>query len=88
MKSINILGRPVGLGCLHSQFVIDETLSFVECAICGKQLSPIWVLVKLRNKESAYRRRLAELNKIAEKANKKNRCKCQHCHNMTIIQRP
>jgi len=82
-----ILNRITNFHCAHNKFIIDEPLSFVECVDCGKQLNPLWVLIRLRNIESSYNRRIADLRKIAKKAESKNSCKCQHCLKMTKIQR-
>jgi len=73
--------------CEHNKFVLDDSLSYIKCGICGEHLNPLWVLKQLSNHEARYNRRIIELKKIAEKADNKNKCKCQHCGKMTAIQK-
>jgi len=71
--------------CKHTKFIVDESLNEVECGICGEKLNPIWVISQMANKEHRALIRLDEINKIADKALAKTKCKCQHCHKMTDI---
>lgn len=73
--------------CRHSKFLIDETLNTVECGLCHKELNPIWVLTECARTESFAKRQLVYVQKLTEKAEKKNRCKCENCGKMTRIQR-
>lgn len=73
--------------CRHNRFHIDETLNFVKCGLCGEHLNPIWVIAQLANRESRARRTVSELEHLAKKTEQKLRCKCEHCGNMTRIQR-
>lgn len=73
--------------CQHNKFILDESLEKVKCGLCGQFLNPMWVLRQLSTKENRYHMRIIELHKIAEKAEAKNSCKCEHCQKMTRIQR-
>lgn len=73
--------------CQHNKYLVDESLNTVECGLCGKELNPMWVLQQFVNSENRAIMNINQLNKIAEKADKKNRCKCEHCKKMTRIQR-
>ena len=73
--------------CAHNKFIIDDSLTTVECGICGYQLNPIWVIDQLRFQESRYSMAMEEIKKTLEKAKAKTRCKCEHCKKMTRIVR-
>lgn len=73
--------------CQHNKFVVDPRHKSVECALCGKELNPIWVLEQLCNQESRARRSLDDLYEKIEKAKNKTRCKCEKCGEMTRIVR-
>ena len=71
--------------CNHNQTVIDEELAMVKCKTCGKELNPIWVLMRFAREDSRYRRNM-KANAESEKAYEKRiRTKCQHCGKMTRI---
>lgn len=74
--------------CQHNKFEVDPTLNYVSCGLCGENLNPMWVLARLCSKESRFNLHLEYLEETVEKADKKNRCKCEHCKKMTQIQRP
>lgn len=71
--------------CKHNKFLVDEELGYVECGICGEHLNPIWVISQLCNREARAWVKLNDLNKLAIEASQKNRCKCEHCKQMTRI---
>ena len=73
--------------CRHSNFLVDSSLQEVECGKCGAKLNPMYVIERMANKESMSRNAIEELSAIVEKTKDKLRCKCQHCHKMTRIQR-
>lgn len=73
--------------CQHNNFIVAPSLNTVECGICGKELNPIWVLEQLCNKESRANRRVQQLQQMADAAIKMNRCKCEHCNQMTRIKK-
>jgi len=73
--------------CRHNKFLIDPQLGYVECGICGEKLNPMWVLEQLCSEEARYYKHLEALTELAKKAEKKNRCKCEHCKKMTKIQK-
>lgn len=74
--------------CKHNKFIVDDSLNTVTCAICKKDLNPMWVLLQLAGRENRAFQQLEVLKLEAEKAKAKNSCKCEHCHKMTRIHRP
>lgn len=73
--------------CRHNKYIVDEKLNTVECGICHKELNPVWVLTQFVNAENRVFMNIDYHKKLAEKAAKKNRCKCEHCKKMTRIQK-
>jgi hypothetical protein len=71
--------------CQHNRYLIDEKLSYVECALCGEHLNPMWVIGQFCNAEARAMRRLEDLKIKVEKAASKNRCKCEKCGKMTRV---
>jgi hypothetical protein len=78
--------RKLGGGCNHldGPYYFDEALTEVECG-CGAKLNPVFVISRLAAHESRWRlARETYLNLQAEHE-KRARCKCQHCGQMTRI---
>ena len=73
--------------CMHNKYILDESLKKVTCGICSKELSPVWVLMQYRNHENRLRMSINALEKVKDRADKKNKCKCEHCGKMTKIER-
>jgi len=73
--------------CVHNKYIIDQARLKVDCALCHKELNPVWVLMQFRNQENRLRMSISKLEQIKERAEKKNRCKCEHCNQMTRIER-
>lgn len=71
--------------CRHKKFIVDVATDTVECGDCHKVLSPMWVLVQLSDNHNYLCRRYHEITAITEKAQAKNRCKCEKCGQMTRI---
>lgn len=71
--------------CNHNQTVLNEGLAKVECATCGKELNPIWVLTRLAHEESRFKRNRQAYIEAKEEYEKRIRTKCQHCGKMTRI---
>ena len=65
--------------CTHPEILVDQSLSHVECGKCGEKLNPIWVLGRYATEGNRYSMRWEAIKKVIEKAEKKNKCKCQHC---------
>ncbi len=82
-----VLSLVNNLNCAHNKLQVDQKLGYVKCGLCGEQLNPIWALAQFCKKEARANREVERLLALAEKAEKKNRCKCQHCGKMTRIQR-
>lgn len=75
--------------CSHFRgaFEIDKVADKCFCRDCGAEVSPMFVLERLMQKESIWMkssdRYLDELKRLAERSS----TKCQHCHKMTKISR-
>ena len=76
---------PAYTTCKHNQLIVDVATNSVECGDCLKVLDPMWVLIQLSDKHNYLCRRYDEIKEISEKANAKNRCKCEKCGQMTRI---
>ena len=88
MKEDNVLDlKRFGARCMHNKFKVTPSLGYVECGICGEHLSPMWVLEELCGLETRLVNRLTRLEELIEKAEAKNRCKCEKCGKMTRIQK-
>ena len=83
----NIFVHKVNFNCQHNKYLVSPEISYVECALCGEKLNPVWVISQLAQRENRANMRLAYLESLCEKADKKNSCKCEHCGKMTAIQR-
>lgn len=69
----------------HGPYLVDESLSLVECGTCKRELNPMFVLKALAESDSALAFRMNSLRKTVEKYEARLRCKCQHCGKMTRI---
>lgn len=73
--------------CSHSKFKLDTSLDRVYCGICGEGLNPMWVIKQFASTEHRLFERLRYLEREAEKAENKNKYKCERCGKMTAIQK-
>lgn len=71
--------------CRHLNISVHEDLSEVICRDCGEKLSPIWVLSRMAKEETKWGLRRAEFMKVRAELAARQRCKCQHCGQMTRI---
>lgn len=71
--------------CRHLAVYCDTRHSEVTCQQCGEKLNPVWILQTMSLEESMRRKRMEALQDACQKAEKKNRCKCEHCGKMTRI---
>lgn len=71
--------------CRHINIQVSEDLDEVDCRDCGRKLNPIWVLRRMAQQETKWSRRRAELLALSEAVDKRVRCKCEHCGEMTRI---
>lgn len=85
--SEQVLKKVTSFKCQHNQFLVDPEMAYVECALCHEHLNPMWCMVQLCNTEARAIKRLDWLNNESAKAEKKNRCKCEKCGQMTRIQK-
>lgn len=80
--------------CLHKSIAVNSELAQVECKDCGEKLDPLAILVRMSEEQtlwwhraSEYRSRYEEYMKLDQELAHKHRCKCEHCHKMTRIDR-
>ncbi len=85
--SDSVIRRESRFKCRHGKYIINESLAQVRCGQCDEMLNPIWVLTQFVGNDNSHQRHLKALNNLADKADKKNKCKCQHCNKITVIQR-
>jgi len=71
--------------CRHLNITVHEDLSEVICRDCGEKLNPIWVLTRMAKEETKWSLRRSEFTKIRAELSKRQRCKCEHCGQMTRI---
>lgn len=87
MRADNVIRKERSFKCRHAKYIVDEALAQVRCGQCDEMLNPIWVLTQFIGTDNSYHRQLKGLQNLAKKADKKNKCKCEHCNKMTKIQR-
>lgn len=86
MSEQNIFLEKRRQNCDHdAPFLIDETLSTVECKKCGAHLNPIYCLSVLAKQWTNWSRRKAEAELTLKEIENKKRTKCFHCGKMTAI---
>lgn len=71
--------------CQHRIAIVDEEKAEIECSECGEKLDPIKYLAKLADREGRMYAAMVQLRRDYEKVKEKTRCKCQHCGQMTRI---
>lgn len=71
--------------CQHNQILVDEALSEVECADCGAKLAPVATLARFAREESRWYQEAERAREAIDALNKRVRCKCMHCGEMTNI---
>lgn len=71
--------------CQHMHMTVDDELATVACDDCGEKLNPVAVLLRLANEESRWGQRANELRDALQRLDQRQRCKCQHCGQMTRI---
>ena len=71
--------------CRHLNVSVHEDLIEVVCRDCGAKLNPIWVLTRMAREETKWKLRRTEFIAARAELAKRQRCKCQHCGQMTRI---
>ena len=74
-----------GHECQHNKFKLNPQNGYVECAICGEHLNPVWVIEQYANAEHRLFQKLERLQRLAKEIENKTKCKCEHCGKMTRI---
>lgn len=71
--------------CRHLNIDVCEDKAEVTCRDCGEKLNPIWVLMRMAKEETKWAYRRSQFIEARAELEKRQRCKCQHCGNMTRI---
>ncbi|MDI1231359.1 MAG: hypothetical protein PSU93_09440 [Methylobacter sp.] len=71
--------------CRHRPLIVSEELNTVECEDCGALLNPVAMLIRLAHEESMWKRNFDQMKELREELKNRQRCKCDHCGNMTNI---
>jgi len=71
--------------CQHVHVMVDDDLNTLECIDCGALLNPIAYIAKLAKQESRQWNAIQSLKDRYNAVKEKTRCKCQHCGQMTRI---
>lgn len=71
--------------CRHLNISVHEDRAEVSCRDCGEKLNPIWVLTRMAKEETKWSLRRSEFIAARAEFAKRQRCKCQHCGQMTRI---
>ncbi len=69
--------------CQHNKFIINPTLGYVECGLCGEHLNPMWVIEQYANAEHRLFKQYEYLQRLISESKHKTKCKCEHCGKMT-----
>lgn len=80
--------------CGHTQLIVDAELDQVVCKQCGEKLNAIQMLARYAKEQSLwwhraqqYREAIDTFNRLDQELAEKHRCKCEHCKQMTRIDR-
>lgn len=74
--------------CMHTRgFLLDDTLEHVRCKTCNEALNPMFVLKRLAHQETKYHELQARYQDELARLSERNRCKCEHCGQMTRIEK-
>jgi ribosomal protein S27E len=80
--------------CRHHQIIVDKELATVKCKQCEAELNPIAMLARMAKEQSTwlwrnqeYRENFQKMKEADLILEKKHRCKCEHCGQMTKIYR-
>lgn len=73
--------------CDHhgATYFYDESEAEVTCGGCGAKLNPVWVLAQLSAMEGRWIEGRRAYLQLKAEHEKRRRCKCQHCGQMTRI---
>lgn len=68
-------------------FNLDELAGTVQCGACETYLASIQVLKFYAREESQLNNRIINKRELIKKLDQKMKCKCEHCGEMTVIDR-
>lgn len=73
--------------CQHfnGPFEVDEDAGTCKCMECKEDVSPIFVLKRLMNKESLWSRSADRYNDEMRRLSERKKTKCDHCGRITQI---
>ena len=75
--------------CKHYKgpFEVDDDAGTCKCMECGDDVSPMFVLKRLMNKESQWNRTREKYQDEMKRLSERSKTKCEHCGQMTRISR-
>ncbi len=82
-----MLVPPPRTKCSHfnTQFEIDKDAGKCKCLGCNEEVSPIFVLLRLMEKESRWMQTREAHQEEMRRLKERSRTKCEHCGEMTRI---
>lgn len=82
-----MLVPPPATKCSHTlaSFTVDLQAGKCWCRDCGEEVSPLFVLHELMQKESRWSRAREQHRRDLERLEKRSRTQCDHCGKMTRI---
>lgn len=81
----NVRNKYIKDKCKHKHMTVDGELNEVECDDCGAKLNPAAMLLRIAHEESAWKREIELLTELHKRLDKRIRCKCEKCGEMTNI---
>lgn len=72
-------------GCAHRHLIVDTDEAEVTCGTCGVKLDAVAMLSRFASEESRWARQREGMIEERRKLEKRQRCKYQHCGQMTRI---
>lgn len=82
-----MLVPPEPSGCSHlmTAFTVDVKAGKCACRGCGQEVSPMFVLERLMQKESQWQRTREAYQGEMQRLGERTKTKCQHCKKMTRV---
>jgi hypothetical protein len=71
--------------CQHNHMTIDDQLWNLKCDDCGASLNPFEALKRLSYEAEKWEQEQKRAVEVRAEIDKRVRCKCQHCGQMTRI---
>lgn len=81
------LSRGYEQTCTHNHLTYREAELTLECKHCKKHLNPVEVLKRVLRNRQVAEERIRKSDEAMKELAKRNRTKCEHCSNMTRIEK-